>query len=280
MKGVMIGGLGLLWGLLDVGCAEVAPDRPPLVATTDQGSSPWLRACAEKSARPQQVMVDQFRAQAQLQWRIQGKTVVVRVPEDLSVQCRERQEEWVLSGSSWVFAGYGRVIPALGWDDYGSLDVHGKTVILLSGSPPIPPDTGVDSAKALDSAGVFVHETDLQKSQRAWARGAALVVVVVTAPEEVAEHDAYREVRVREGDSHGGGVVGWVGVEQWKRWLQHAHIQADGLIRQAQREGFKALPLSLESRGNVHCQWRTVTLAVPQENQEGAAVKSVSIPLP
>lgn len=37
-----------------------------------------------------------------------------------------------------VFAGYGITAPQLGWDDYGSLDVKGKIVLVLAGFPPLP----------------------------------------------------------------------------------------------------------------------------------------------
>lgn len=40
-----------------------------------------------------------------------------------------------VSSSSLVFAGYGISEPALGYDDYKGLDVKGKTVVILRGSP-------------------------------------------------------------------------------------------------------------------------------------------------
>ena len=40
-------------------------------------------------------------------------------------------------GSELVFAGYGVVAPEYQWDDYAGLDVKGKTVMVITGDPPV-----------------------------------------------------------------------------------------------------------------------------------------------
>ena len=37
-----------------------------------------------------------------------------------------------------MFVGYGVIAPEYHWDDYKGVDVKGKTVVLLSGDPPVP----------------------------------------------------------------------------------------------------------------------------------------------
>ena len=40
--------------------------------------------------------------------------------------------------SDVVFAGYGIVAPEYDWNDYAGVDVRGKTVIVVTGDPPLP----------------------------------------------------------------------------------------------------------------------------------------------
>lgn len=64
-----------------------------------------------------------------------------------------------------VFVGYGIVSPTRGIDDYAGLDVHGKTVVLLYGTPA---DTPEDEAEALLAS----------KAETALEKGATAIVTV------------------------------------------------------------------------------------------------------
>jgi Peptidase family M28 len=72
-----------------------------------------------------------------------------------------------------VFAGFGIVAPELGHDDYANIDVRGKVVALLAGSPPRFPH----SQRAYYSSGTV-------KSANATARGAIGTVVIRTLDSE------------------------------------------------------------------------------------------------
>ena len=69
-----------------------------------------------------------------------------------------------------VFAGYGVVAPERGWDDYGSLDLTGKVVIVLSGQPA---GFGADP----NFYGSATHKTD-----EALKRGAIGVITLYATP--------------------------------------------------------------------------------------------------
>jgi aminopeptidase YwaD len=86
-----------------------------------------------------------------------------------------------------VFAGYGISAPAKGLDEYAGLDVTGKVVFVLRGSPkdappdltdfppdpmpPVPPDTWADES------------SDQSKIMTAYGRGAAAIVLCDANPE-------------------------------------------------------------------------------------------------
>jgi Zn-dependent M28 family amino/carboxypeptidase len=96
----------------------------------------------------------------------QGRDVVV-----FSKRAGDRQE---LNRSDLVFAGYGIVAPEFTWNDYAGLDVHGKTVMILSGDPgPASKDPTLFQGNALSPYSRFQY-----KIEEAARQGAAAVLVV------------------------------------------------------------------------------------------------------
>ena len=82
--------------------------------------------------------------------------------------------------SGLVFAGYGVVAPEYRWDDYAGMDVTGKTVMVITGDPPVadPRDaTKLDKQIFLGSALTIYGRTGT-KLETAFAHGAAAVVFV------------------------------------------------------------------------------------------------------
>ena len=81
-----------------------------------------------------------------------------------------------------VFAGYGVVAPEYQWDDYSGVDVRGKTVVVLSGDPPVadPQDPSrLDEHRFLGRA-LTVYGRTGTKLDTAFARGAQAVILVAT----------------------------------------------------------------------------------------------------
>ncbi len=77
-----------------------------------------------------------------------------------------------------VFAGYGIVAPALGWDDYRGANVKGKIVLLLTGEP------GANDPKSpFDGLVTSEHSTIWRKILWAQDRGAAGVIFVGGGPQ-------------------------------------------------------------------------------------------------
>jgi hypothetical protein len=99
--------------------------------------------------------------------------------------------EFSVDNAPVVFAGYGIVAPAYGWDDYRDADVRGKVVIVLSGVPPADrtptrpaPDAGAPLWTAFGSRG--------QKIAAARQRGALALFVVYAATNANPTWDSYR----------------------------------------------------------------------------------------
>jgi Zn-dependent M28 family amino/carboxypeptidase len=89
-----------------------------------------------------------------------------------------------VANSPVVFAGYGVVAPEYHWDDYAGLDVHGKTVVLLSGDPAVadPSDpTKLDPRMFLGPA-LTVYGRTGTKLDIAYEHGAAAVILLLAPP--------------------------------------------------------------------------------------------------
>jgi hypothetical protein len=72
-----------------------------------------------------------------------------------------------------VFAGYGISAPALNYDDYASVDVHGKAVIVFSHEP-----QEHDEKSRFEGRTLTTHSLTLNKAMTARSRGARLLLSV------------------------------------------------------------------------------------------------------
>src|SRR5580692_7378941 len=67
-----------------------------------------------------------------------GPTIALGAGRNMVLWSSQDRAQVSLQGSELVFAGYGVVAAEYGRDDYAALDVHGKTVVVLSGDPGPP----------------------------------------------------------------------------------------------------------------------------------------------
>ncbi len=72
-----------------------------------------------------------------LSLRANGKEMPLTAGQDYAAWSSLPVPKLHVSASALAFVGYGVVAPEYHWNDYAGLDVHGKTVIVLSGDPPV-----------------------------------------------------------------------------------------------------------------------------------------------
>ncbi|WP_434782773.1 MAG: hypothetical protein WJ289_11700 [Ferrovum myxofaciens] len=250
--------------LVMAGCAETPV---PVAEVPDRGEEiRWLRACAHKMPETLYLTVDQLRGTGQMTWIVHHKTLSVKLNDELVVSCRQPQGEHTLVDSPWLFAGYGRWIPALGIDDFGPQDLTGKTVVLMAGNSRLPDDVMVDSEQALASAGQYLDLKEEDRIDHALARGAALVLVV-TGPEQFTRHQRFPELVLHLPESARsiprGGMVGWTTSQIWGQWLKKAGEHPESLVLQARRLDFQPVPLPLQTAGVLFCRAQSVEMEIP-----------------
>jgi hypothetical protein len=85
-----------------------------------------------------------------------------------------------------VFAGYGLVVPSLGYDDYAGVDVNGKAVLIFSHEPQErDPNSRLNGARPMP-------QTSLQAKAGAAMNHGARVLIVVSDPSHQADEANYR----------------------------------------------------------------------------------------
>lgn len=90
--------------------------------------------------------------------KIGAKKIDLMFPDDFVAYSYIHQPNVAVKDSELVFVGYGAIAPEYGWDDYKSIDLHGKTLVMLIPRTTSRPLAGLPDAKdpsRLDQAVFF-----------------------------------------------------------------------------------------------------------------------------
>ena len=133
-----------------------------------------------------------------------GKDIPMSPAEDFVLWSNLPDERIEVRDSDVVFAGYGVVAPEYKWNDYAGIDVKGKTVIVITGDPPVadPGDsTKLDERVFLGNA-LTVYGRTGTKLATAFNHGAAAVLLVPPAQpfRYVWENNARENMTLRDGN--------------------------------------------------------------------------------
>src|SRR3954451_19420035 len=85
----------------------------------------------------QKVPLYGIRSQGTITITAGGKDIPMSPNEDFVPWSNLPEKRIDVVDSPLVFAGYGVVAPEYQWDDYAGIDVKGKTVIVITGDPPV-----------------------------------------------------------------------------------------------------------------------------------------------
>ncbi|WP_421938957.1 M28 family metallopeptidase [Pedobacter sp.] len=188
---------------------------------------------------------------------IQGKSGAVSLNylTDFVAGTRRVQNQVNINNSPMVFAGYGIVAPAFGWNDYAGLDVKGKTVVVMINDPGFA-DSTLFKGKNMTYYGRWTY-----KFEEAARQGATGVLIIHDT-----EPAAYPWSVVRSGwtksklqleaiDNNMGRAVveGWITLDVANKLLKLAG-KSEALFTEARKKGFKAVDLGLSASLGVKTQ--------------------------
>ncbi len=152
-----------------------------------------------------------------------------------------------VTASDLVFVGYGVVAPEYGWNDYGGIDVKGKTVVMLVNDPGFATkDEALFNGNAMTYYGRWTY-----KYEEAGRQGAAAVLVihetdpasygwnVVSAGWTGPQIDL---VRPDKGASR-AKLGGWLTIDSAKDLFETAGLDFAALKTAAHQKGFKPVAM-------------------------------------
>ncbi|MEQ5787758.1 M28 family peptidase [Erythrobacter sp. NFXS35] len=169
-----------------------------------------------------------------------------------------------LANSELVFVGYGINAPERGWNDYESVDVKGKTVVILVNDPDWQTE-GLDGpfgGKAMTYYGRWTYK--YEEAARQGAAGA--LIVHDTAPASygwnvVESSWSGAQAYAQRGDNAPPltQMNGWVQKDVAREILQAAGQDLDALSEAAKQKGFEAVPLGMTASTSFESDFRSFT---------------------
>ena len=135
------------------------------------------------------------RTRGEIAVRAGGKDVTMAGVRDFVVWSNLPDTLIQIRQSDLVFAGYGVVAPEYKWDDYAGIKVAGKTVVVLTGDPPVA-DLFLGNA-------LTVHGRQGTKLDTAFKQGAAAVLLVSPTQQPGAplgQNNARENMTLRDGN--------------------------------------------------------------------------------
>ena len=199
------------------------------------------------------------RSRGTMELVVAGKPIVLVSGSEYVAWSAQPEQAVDVSKSPLVFAGHGIVAPEYQWNDYAGIDVHGKTVLLLGGDPPVANDSKFQG-KALS-----VYGRSGTKLQTAYKLGAAAVILMSASTqarayqfasyqrENMVLRDAAARQRVR--------AQAVLSITKAAEMLQAAGENSAALHAAAAKPGFKAVGLNGTATVPIWNQVRSIDSA-------------------
>ena len=164
-----------------------------------------------------------------------------------------RNDTTVSAKGDLVFVGYGIVAPENDWNDYDGADVKNKIVVVLVNDPGLR-DSTIFRGPVLTYYGRWTYK--IEEARRQGAAGILLVHTTESATypwTTVQSSWTGPQVRIEEPPSS-LLVAGWLSESAAARLLKAGGQDLPGLMDQAARHGFRAVPLGMGLDATVHSE--------------------------
>jgi Zn-dependent M28 family amino/carboxypeptidase len=148
-----------------------------------------------------------------------------------------------------IFVGHGITAPEFDWDDYKSVDVRGKVVVLFTNEPPST-DPKFFGGTALTYYGRWTF-----KFEEATRRGAKACFIIHTNetagyPYSVVQPLDGAQLK-READQPALAFAGWLSRKAGERLLALSGRTVDQALNEAKTKGFKPYSLAVQLKGDI-----------------------------
>src|SRR6267143_3239667 len=184
-----------------------------------------------------------------------GKSFQARNLTDF-VTNNESQTETADIDAPIVFLGYGIKAPEYGWDDYKTVDLHGK-VALLFVNEPSSDDSDFFKGKALTYYGRWTY-----KFEETARRGAVATLIIHRTDLSSYGWDVVRNSwgtersYLKRDDTRKLQAASWIQLEVARRLVGLVGLDLDKLFQRAQMKDFKPLQLPVRLKAHVASKLR------------------------
>ncbi len=201
-------------------------------------------------------------------FKVGGKTMDLKFPQDYVSVSRRFVPESKVENSDLVFVGYGVVAPEFGWDDYKDVDVKGKTIVMLINDPAVPNasdptklDDKMFKGKAMTYYGRWTYKYEI-----ASAKGAAAAIIIHEAgpagyPFEVVSGSWGREnfdIQKPDKNMNRVAVESWITTDRAKELFTASGQDFDALKKAAVTKDFKPVVLNAKANLGVRNELREI----------------------
>jgi Zn-dependent M28 family amino/carboxypeptidase len=107
-----------------------------------------------------------------------GRTIPLRVPEDIYLSTVRETDSARIDGAPMVFVGYGVAAPERRWDDFKGVDLKGKVAVFLVNDPDFEAPAGDPLAGRFGGQAMTYYGRWTYKFEEAARRGAVAALVV------------------------------------------------------------------------------------------------------
>ncbi|MGH8623526.1 MAG: peptidase M28, partial [Burkholderiales bacterium] len=219
-----------------------------------------LEPAGEKGSYFQPVALVGMSPQPTFAW---GKTGAGTAPDSLPfrdafVAWAERPEADIAANGEVVFVGYGIRAPEWQWDDYKSIDLRGKVLLMLVNDPGLV-DSTVFLGKILTYYGRWTYK--LEEAARQGAAGAILVHTTESAtyPWDVVRGSwSVEQFKLDQAQTPSLAVAGWVTAASARTALAKAGLNLDSLSHAAARRDFRPVATGIQASVRVKSALRRV----------------------
>ena len=226
---------------------------------TDQFKQIGLKPGNPDGTYTQEVPLAGIKSGPRMSFTVGDRTIDLKYPEDFVASSARLQPEIKIDKSDVVFVGYGVVVPEYGWDDYKDVDVHGKTLLILIGDPPVPDpkdpsklDDKMFKGKAMTYYGRWTYKYEI-----AARKGAAAAIIIhetepAAYPWQVVRSSWGKENFELDNPNKNMDAVSarsWITVDVAKKLFGDCGQGFDALKKSAITKEFR--PVALKAKANI-----------------------------
>ena len=207
----------------------------------------------------QEVPLAGIKSEPRMSFTIGDKNIDLKYPDDFVASSARLQPEIKIDKSDAIFVGYGVVAPEYGWDDYKDVDVHGKTLLMLIGDPPVPNpkdpsklDDKMFKGKAMTYYGRWTYKYEI-----AAQKGAAAAIIIhetepAAYPWQVVRSSWGKENFELDNPNKNMDTVSsrsWITLDVAKKLIAACGKDFDALKKSAITKAFR--PVALSAKANI-----------------------------